>query len=196
MTGMPWLIQDKTDKSNPGKFRQKRTCCGPGWPTVHRVKEHLYRCHTIGKHTCSRCLQKCKSASELLAHQRTSVPCETKTDAFPEGTMMPSQEEALRIKKRVPPNTTEEQRWNEVYLILFPEETGALPSPCKFVPTPSWPRALVCGIRLEKQPVISILTCAVQSTRTSRLRHACPRVPSNWKHPSLGFAAPPSMKDI
>ncbi|KAI7788268.1 protein kinase [Diaporthe eres] len=38
-------------------------------------------------------------------------------------------EEALRIKKRVPPNTTEEQRWNEVYLVLFPEETGALPSP-------------------------------------------------------------------
>lgn len=116
-------------KSNPGKFRQKRTCCGPGWPTVHRVKEHLYRCHTIGKHTCSRCLKKCKSASELLAHQRASVPCETRTDAFPEGTMTPSQEEALRIKKRVPPNTTEEQRWNEVYLVLFPEETGVLPSP-------------------------------------------------------------------
>lgn len=133
---IPRLIQDKTDKSNPGKFRQKRTCCGPGWPTVHRVKEHLYRCHTIGKHTCSRCLKKCKSASELLAHQRASVPCETRTDAFPEGTMMPSQEEALRIKKRVPPNTTEEQRWNEVYLVLFPEETGALPSPCKFLPTP------------------------------------------------------------
>ncbi|KAI3393401.1 hypothetical protein diail_4296 [Diaporthe ilicicola] len=115
-------------KSNPGKFRQKRTCCGPGWPTVHRVKEHLYRCHTIGKHTCSRCLKKCKSASELLAHQRASVPCETRTDAFPDGTMLPSQEEALRVKKRVPPNTTEEQRWNEVYLVLFPEETGALPS--------------------------------------------------------------------
>ncbi|EON99447.1 putative fad binding domain protein [Phaeoacremonium minimum UCRPA7] len=25
-------------KNNPGTFRQKRTCCGPGWPTVHRVK--------------------------------------------------------------------------------------------------------------------------------------------------------------
>lgn len=48
--------------------------------------------------------------------------------------MLPSQEEALRIKKRVPPNTTEEQRWNEVYLVLFPEEHGALPSPCKFSP--------------------------------------------------------------
>lgn len=48
--------------------------------------------------------------------------------------MLPSQEEALRIKKRVPPNTTEEQRWNEVYLVLFPEEMGALPSPCKFYP--------------------------------------------------------------
>lgn len=117
-------------KNNPGKFRQKRTCCGPGWPTVHRVKEHLYRCHTIGKHTCSRCLTKCKSAAELLAHQRAAVPCETRTDAFSEGTMLPGQEEALRIKKRVPPNTTEEQRWNEVYMVLFPEEQAdALPTP-------------------------------------------------------------------
>ncbi|KUI56668.1 putative serine/threonine-protein kinase tsuA [Cytospora mali] len=117
-------------KNNPGKFRQKRTCCGPGWPTVHRVKEHLYRCHTIGKHTCSRCLTKCKSAAELLAHQRAAVPCETRTDAFSEGTMLPNQEEALRIKKRVPPNTTEEQRWYEVYMVLFPgEQADALPAP-------------------------------------------------------------------
>lgn len=120
-------------KSNPGKFRHKRTCCGPGWPTVHRVKEHLYRCHTIGKHTCSRCLNKYKSAAELLAHQRAAVSCETRTDAFSEGTMFPSQEEALRVKKRVPPNTTEEQRWNEVYMVVFPEEQAdALPTPCKF----------------------------------------------------------------
>lgn len=119
-------------KNNPGKFRQKRTCCGPGWPTVHRVKEHLYRCHTIGKHTCSRCLTKCKSAAELLAHQRAEVSCETRKDAFLEGTMLPSQEEALRVKKRVPPNTSEEQRWNEVYMVVFPEERpDALPTPCK-----------------------------------------------------------------
>ncbi|PSR97611.1 hypothetical protein BD289DRAFT_425290 [Coniella lustricola] len=117
-------------KNNPGKFRQKRTCCGPGWPTVHRVKEHLYRCHTIGKHTCSRCMKRCKSAAELLAHQRADVPCETRSDAFPEGTMMPSQEEVLRVKKRVPPNTTEEQRWNEVYMVLFPDATPeSLPTP-------------------------------------------------------------------
>lgn len=49
--------------------------------------------------------------------------------------MLPSQEEVLRVKKRVPPNTTEEQRWNEVYLVLFPEtEAGAFPTPCKWSP--------------------------------------------------------------
>lgn len=32
-------------KNNPGKFRQKRTCCGPGWPTVHRVKYDLSQGH-------------------------------------------------------------------------------------------------------------------------------------------------------
>lgn len=72
--------------------------------------------------------------------------------------MMPSQEEALRIKKRVPPNTTEEQRWNEVYLILFPEETGALPSPCKFV-------------RKSVSPVTARLTHVIQSTKTNQPRH-------------------------
>lgn len=119
-------------KNNPGKFRHKRTCCGPGWPTVHRVKEHLYRCHTIGKHTCSRCLKRCKNAAELLAHQRAAIPCETRTDAFPEGTMLPCQEESLRVKKRVPPNTREEDRWNEMYMVLFPNtDAGALPTPCK-----------------------------------------------------------------
>lgn len=132
-------------KNNPGKFRQKRTCCGPGWPTVHRLKEHLYRCHTIGKHACSRCLARFRGAAELLAHQRAAVSCEMRTDGFPEGTMLPSQEEALRVKKRVPPNTTEEARWNEVYLVLFPEEgADGLPTPCKcslfFLPAlfPTW----------------------------------------------------------
>ncbi|KAF3760959.1 hypothetical protein M406DRAFT_343103 [Cryphonectria parasitica EP155] len=75
-------------------------------------------------------MKRCKSAADLLAHQRADVPCETRTDAFPEGTMMPSQEEALRVKKRVPPNTTEEQRWNEVYMVLFPDSgLDSLPTP-------------------------------------------------------------------
>lgn len=101
-------------------------------------REHLYRCHTIGKHTCSRCLHRCKSAAELLAHQRAAVPCETITDAFPEGTMMPCQEEVLRVKKRVPPNTTEESRWAEVYMVLFPDaDAGELPTPCEFLPPSS-----------------------------------------------------------
>lgn len=45
---------------------------------------------------------------------------------------MPSQEEVLRVKKRVPPNTTEEQRWNEVYMVLFPDAgPESVPTPCK-----------------------------------------------------------------
>lgn len=46
--------------------------------------------------------------------------------------MLPSQEEVLRVKKRVPPDTTEEQRWAEVYMILFPDaDADSLPTPCK-----------------------------------------------------------------
>lgn len=101
-------------------------------------REHLYRCHTIGKHTCSRCLKRCKSSVDLLAHQRAEVSCDTRTDAFPEGTMLPCQEESLRVKRRVPPNTTEEQRWNEVYMVLFPDASvESLPTPCKSESLPS-----------------------------------------------------------
>ncbi|KAJ4410962.1 hypothetical protein N0V82_009113 [Gnomoniopsis sp. IMI 355080] len=108
-------------KNNPLKFRQDGRLS---------TEEHLYRCHTIGKHTCSRCLQRCKNAAELLAHQRAAVPCKTITNAFPEGTMLPSQEEVLRVKKRVPPDTTEEQRWVEVYMVLFPDaDANSLPTP-------------------------------------------------------------------
>lgn len=115
---------------------------------ISLYREHLYRCHTIGKHTCSRCLKRCKNAAELLAHQRAAVPCETQTDAFPEGTMLPSQEEILRVKKRVPPNTTEEDRWNEMYLVLFPEaDAGSLPTPCTFGPDP--PRERVCRVLIS-----------------------------------------------
>lgn len=97
--------------------------------------------------------------------------------------MMPSQEEALRIKKRVPPNTTEEQRWNEVYLILFPEETGVLPSPCKFVcnSTPS---------------VTTRLTYVFQSTKTNKPRHAQARIPNSRKPPTPGSAVPLSTRGI
>ncbi|KAJ4396583.1 hypothetical protein N0V93_000804 [Gnomoniopsis smithogilvyi] len=71
-----------------------------------------------------------QNAAELLAHQRAAVSCETVTNAFPEGTMLPSQEEVLRVKKRVPPDTTEEQRWAEVYMILFPDaDADSMPTP-------------------------------------------------------------------
>lgn len=110
--------------------------------------------------------------------------------------MMPSQEEALRIKKRVPPNTTEEQRWNEVYLVLFPGETGALPSPCKFGCTPHQPYTLLSSSLLGTSPVTARLTCFIQSTRTNKLRHACPKIPNNRTHPTPGSAVPPSTRDI
>lgn len=44
--------------------------------------------------------------------------------------MLPSQEEVLRVKKRVPPTATEESRWAEVYMVLFPDaDAGSLPTP-------------------------------------------------------------------
>lgn len=65
--------------------------------------------------------------------------------------MLPSQEESLRVKKRVPPNTTEEQRWNEVYMVLFPGASAeSLPTPCKL---PSHTRSpLLCSTHITHDP--------------------------------------------
>ncbi|POS80000.1 hypothetical protein DHEL01_v201606 [Diaporthe helianthi] len=41
-------------KRNPHRYKDQGKCVGPGWLTVHRLKEHLYRRHMLPIY-CYRC---------------------------------------------------------------------------------------------------------------------------------------------
>ncbi|KAK3384138.1 hypothetical protein B0T24DRAFT_715896 [Lasiosphaeria ovina] len=110
---------------NPRRHTGHRSCRGPGWANVYRIKEHIYRTHTLPIH-CSRCGMIMKSDSQLWEHQRQAEGCQVRLVDLPEG-INNEQEKQLRKKKQ---RETEEDRWLEMYRIIFPDEDGDLiPSP-------------------------------------------------------------------
>ncbi|KAH8889999.1 hypothetical protein GQ53DRAFT_186404 [Thozetella sp. PMI_491] len=120
-------------KHDKAFYHEWRVCRGPGWHTVHRVKEHIYRCHVLAKFRCNRCFQDLKDCASLAAHQRMTVPCEIQEYEAKEGFITDDQEKLLRRK---PPRRkssdrggkTECEKWAEVYKIIFPDD-DPLPSP-------------------------------------------------------------------
>ncbi|KAI6084245.1 hypothetical protein F4821DRAFT_243298 [Hypoxylon rubiginosum] len=134
-------------KHNAKAHCKNRSCAGPGWTTLHRLKEHLYRVHRLPKHTCPRCNAAFEDARDQHEHLRADVLCE-KLDVVP---MLQGIDEAtetvLRARKKT--GMTDEQRWNDIYMILFPNANKkALPSPyydgndsCGLTERAEWRRA-------------------------------------------------------
>ncbi|KAF4448881.1 hypothetical protein F53441_7769 [Fusarium austroafricanum] len=120
-------------KHDPERYETSRSCCGPGWETVHRVKEHIFRSHEP-EHECQRCFESFKTEQLLTKHVRARVQCEVQSRSSQEKEgINASQSKALhaRAKKCNPgsdPKEVEEERWNDVYKIIFPGE-GQVPSP-------------------------------------------------------------------
>ena len=154
-------------KYNPRKYMCWRSCPGPGWNTVHRIKyvsnylcnfysslrvianvrsrEHLYRRHALPKFVCDRCFEPFQDADSLRLHHRAEMPCsvrEEPQDAF-EG-VTPAQELQLRSRKRsrIGVRDTEHEKWIHIYQVLFPEETR-IPSPCKSKDSLRWISLLI-----------------------------------------------------
>ncbi|KAK3361461.1 hypothetical protein B0T24DRAFT_538699 [Lasiosphaeria ovina] len=102
-----------------------RSCAASSWGSVHRVKEHLYRCHL--PIYCPRCkaVFKTKTARDNHLNVEAAAICQAQ-DCLPEG-MTNEQETQLRSKKRMSRAQTEEDKWCNVYVLLFPNE--AIPSP-------------------------------------------------------------------
>jgi hypothetical protein len=120
-------------KMDPTRFSKANTCVGPGWSTVYRLKEHLYRRHAPHPHQCSRCNTPFKTHADLSIHYRDSTyPCERQTQASvdDEARFTPDQEKRLRARKKHSPKT-EEEKWAEVFKVLFPLE-NKIPSPCTY----------------------------------------------------------------
>ncbi|KAK1834530.1 hypothetical protein QBC39DRAFT_397132 [Podospora conica] len=114
---------------DPARYAGVKTCMGPGWGEVHRVKEHIYRKHSL-KTACNRCFESFDDAKELKDHQRAPTPCQLSNNARTD-VITDEQEDLLRVRARA--NTSEEERWGNMYRVLFPDDK-TIPSP--FYSTP------------------------------------------------------------
>jgi hypothetical protein len=114
-------------KHDPNRYRNRRTCPGPGWPTVHRMKEHLYRAHAQPIF-CPRCYTMFDSDNEFSAHLRSN-PCQINAPQPIDGI---DRETLMGLRKRSPALRLEEDKWRDTYRLLFPGvEDGDIPSPCR-----------------------------------------------------------------
>ncbi|KAJ2893951.1 uncharacterized protein MKZ38_008057 [Zalerion maritima] len=115
-------------KRNPRKYANGQACTGPGWDTTHRLKEHLYRKHSLPP-SCPRCQLEFKTTSQVDTHLLSDPPCQVQAaNALKEG-ITQKQEKLLRSRRRDEKAQTEVQKWRKIYLILFPETNPkAMPS--------------------------------------------------------------------
>ncbi|KAI0096227.1 hypothetical protein GGR51DRAFT_543873 [Nemania sp. FL0031] len=116
-------------KNNPIRFQTKQSCCGPGWETVHRLKEHLDRRHALPI-SCRRCYSAFNTEEEHDSHIRSSDQCEVRRRPSPIEGFNASQRAELKSRPRGLKHMSEPQKWRRVYLILFPETAESeIPSP-------------------------------------------------------------------
>ncbi|PSN74914.1 hypothetical protein BS50DRAFT_615700 [Corynespora cassiicola Philippines] len=115
-------------KRNSEKYISRRSCVGPGWDEVRRVKEHIYRSHSLPIY-CPRCYKTFKVEALFHEHQRAKDTCTMRPKENLEG-FDKEQEKRLRSRKRCPPEQNEEEKWRDMYRILFPsDDPASMPSP-------------------------------------------------------------------
>ncbi|KAF4972376.1 hypothetical protein FZEAL_9605 [Fusarium zealandicum] len=116
---------------DPKKFRTKRTCCGPGWPELSRLKEHLERTHMLPKFQCNRCCRRFKEEDELKQHQRETTPCPVKDPNKIQRDLADGYGDEKVKKLRTRSKKTPEDKWREWYCILFDlaSDSPNVPSP-------------------------------------------------------------------
>ncbi|KAH6898092.1 hypothetical protein B0T10DRAFT_555429 [Thelonectria olida] len=131
-------------RRNPTKHMKPRSCGGPGWPSIHRLKEHIYRCHKLPIH-CPRCGVEFSSQSLLRGHQRLPEGCAVQLVNLPEG-IDKEQEMLLRKKQK---KGSEEEKWMDAYRILFPDEDGDL------IPTPYYDNSQVPEMERQREDALT-----------------------------------------
>jgi len=88
---------------------------------------HLYRHHRCFQ--CERCGDSFKNEDFMKQHSMAIKACQLKPFEYMEG-ITNVIEKQLRSRKKAHTNQTPEERWRDIYRILFPMES--VPSPCKF----------------------------------------------------------------
>ncbi|KAI8629673.1 hypothetical protein F5Y19DRAFT_475122 [Xylariaceae sp. FL1651] len=81
------------------KTHRHPSCLGPGWDTVFRVKEHIYRRHTLEHHSSD-----------------------------PGVGVTPEVMSTLKARSRYKTGQTEAEKWIQIYQIIFPD-ASPIPSP-------------------------------------------------------------------
>ncbi|CZR67446.1 uncharacterized protein PAC_17345 [Phialocephala subalpina] len=114
------------------RYGSHKSCRGPaGWPSVNRVKEHLYKHHFV--HICQRCYLIFDNPETLHTHYKDATPCSVKLDRdYGDGF---DEKQRKQLKARTAKRAfkgNELDYWKGVYRILFPGvEMTSIPSPCK-----------------------------------------------------------------
>ncbi|KAL1637099.1 hypothetical protein SLS56_000755 [Neofusicoccum ribis] len=106
-------------KKYRGDSRLRRSCIHGGFDTVHRVKEHIFRTHILPTQ-CSECFQTFDNDRGLTAHHvRGECP---RTGTQTELGVARGEQEAMALRRRQERQTSEEEKWNAVWRILFRED--------------------------------------------------------------------------
>jgi hypothetical protein len=92
-----------------------------------QYREHLYRRHRVPIQ-CKRCWLPFKTQAALDAHLTVVDICALSPGHPAEGLTL-DLEKKLKSRKKASPDQTEEQRWREIYGLLFPNEV--VPNPCE-----------------------------------------------------------------
>ncbi|KAK0721287.1 hypothetical protein B0T21DRAFT_351254 [Apiosordaria backusii] len=113
-------------KHDPQKYslQEYEVCTVRSWGTISRLKEHLYRRHY--KIHCQRCKQTFNDFRELADHEMSPQGCEV-VHAPPPCDISTIQEKQLKSRKHNARRKTDEEKWGEIYQLLFPNEE--IPSP-------------------------------------------------------------------
>ncbi|KAB5583514.1 hypothetical protein GE09DRAFT_303666 [Coniochaeta sp. 2T2.1] len=112
-------------KHDPVRYRNHRTCPGPGFTSVHRVKEHLWRRHMMPKFSCAMCNHPFESNPDLFDHVRTSTDCFNQNHGPADGI---DEAKHKQLKARLKGSPTEREKWESMYRILFPDD-DVIPTP-------------------------------------------------------------------
>ncbi|KAE8440915.1 hypothetical protein EG329_006312 [Mollisiaceae sp. DMI_Dod_QoI] len=107
-------------KYDPGRYGSQRLCRGPtGWPSVNRLKEHLYKSHFV--EVCKRCCGPFKDRQALDTHSKAVIPCSVKLERdYGDGF---DDDQCRSLKSRTHRRECkgdELEYWKGVYKILFP----------------------------------------------------------------------------
>ncbi|KAH7317054.1 hypothetical protein B0I35DRAFT_434466 [Stachybotrys elegans] len=120
-------------KRDPDKYGSRRVCSGPGFTETSRLKEHIFRNHQL--HACNRCGDTFPNETRLREHHRRDTPCVTRDNASldPDPILGFNKLQEAELRRRRPVGELRlsgEERWNQMYRILFKiDSTTPLPSP-------------------------------------------------------------------